>query len=110
MTLLLTLTFCLALSTEAFLLPREVNLGKPVKVAVKIKSHENGPEKKSMPKNAQEELKFLMTLFEAFESHQKFVGLWDSLMKSKPKSENFEDLIRNGPFTPRAWLELKRGH
>ena len=87
MTLLLTLTFCLALSTEAFLLPREVNLGKPVKVAVKIKSHENGPEKKSMPKNAQEELKFLMTLFEAFESHQKFVGLWDSLMKSKQKSE-----------------------
>ena len=86
MTLLLTLTFCLALSTEAFLLPREVNLGKPVKVAVKIKSHENGPEKKSMPKNAQEELKFLMTLFEAFESHQKFVGLWDSLMKSKPES------------------------
>ena len=106
MNLLLTLTFCLALSTEAFLLPRELNLGKPVKVAVKIKSRENGPEKKSMPKNAQEELEFLTTLFEAFESHQKFVGLWESLMKSK--KEDFEEHL--GPFTPRAWLELKRGH
>ena len=117
MNLLLTLTFCLTLSiTEAFLLPREVNLGKPVKVAVKIRSrHENDddPEKRAaMPKNAQEELKFLITLFQAFESHQKFVDLWTSLMNSdpeKPASENAKDLIKTGPFTPPAWLEMKRG-
>ena len=117
MNLLLTLTFCLTLSiTEAFLLPREVNLGKPVKVAVKIRSHhenDDDPEKRAaMPKNAQEELKFLITLFQAFESHQKFVDLWTSLMNSDPEktvSENAKDLIKTGPFTPRAWLEMKRG-
>ena len=108
MNFLLTLTFCLTLTiTEAFLLPREVNLGKPVKVAVKIRSrHENDddPEKRAaMPKNAQEELKFLMTLVQAFGSHPKFVVLWGSLPKSKPASEN----IDIGPFTLRAWLQLK---
>ena len=119
MNLLLTLTFCLTLSitiTEAFLLPREVNLGKPVKVAVKIRSrHENDddPEKRAAmpesPKNAQEELKFLITLFQ--ESHQKFVDLWTSLMNSDPEktaSENAKDLIKTAPFTPRAWFEMKR--
>ena len=107
MNLLLILTFCLTLSTiEAFLLPREVNLGKPVKVAVEIKSHENddNQEKRSATaKNAQEELKFLMTLVQAFGSHPKFVVLWGSLPKSKPASEN----IDIGPFTLRAWLQLK---
>ena len=115
MNLLLTLTFCLTLSiTEAFLLPRELNLGKPVKVAIKIRSrHENDaddPEKRAaMPKNAQEELKFLITLFQ--ESHQKFVDLWTSLMNSDPEktaSENAKDLIKTAPFTPRAWFEMKR--
>ena len=119
MNLLLTLTFCLTLSiTEAFLLPREVNLGKPVKVAVKIRSHhenDDDPEKRAAmpesPKNAQEELKFLITLFQAFESHQKFVDLWTSLMNSDPEktaSENAKDLIKTAPFTPRAWFEMKR--
>ena len=107
MNLLLILTFCLTLSTiEAFLLPREVNLGKPVKVAVEIKSHENddNQEKRSATaKNAQKELKFLMTLVQAFGSHPKFVVLWGSLPKSKPASEN----IDIGPFTLHAWLQLK---
>ena len=107
MNLLLILTLCLTLSTiEAFLLPREVNLGKPVKVAVEIKSHENddNQEKRSATaKNAQEELKFLMTLVQAFGSHPKFVVLWGSLPKSKPACEN----IDIGPFTLRAWLQLK---
>ena len=107
MNLLLILTFCLTLSTiEAFLLPREVNLGKPVKVAVEIKSHENEDnqgKRSAMPKNAHEELKFLMTLVQAFGSHPKFVVLWGSLPKSKPACEN----IDIGPFTLRAWLQLK---
>ena len=95
MTLLLTLTFCLALNiTEAFLLPREVNLGKAV---------DDDPEKISATaKNAQEELKFLMTLAQAFESHPRVVDLLVSLMKSNQNNEI-------GPFTLRAWLELKRG-
>ena len=106
MNLLLILTFCLTLSTiEAFLLPREVNLGKPVKEAVEIKSHENddNQEKRSATaKNAQEELKFLITLAQAFENHAKVVDLLVSLMKS-------DQTIEIGPFTLRAWLELKRG-
>ena len=110
MSLFLTLTFCLILSiNEAFLLPREVNYGNPVKVAVKIKSHENDDNQQkshALPKNAQEESKLLTTLLQAFESHQKFVNLWVSLMKAKSVSgtEPF------GPFTPRAWLEMKKGH
>ena len=110
MSLFLTLTFCLILSiNEAFLLPREVNYGNPVKVAVKIKSHENDDNQQkshAMPKNAQEESKFLTTLLQAFASHQKFVNLWVSLMKAKPVSGTGPF----GPFTPRAWLEMKKGH
>ena len=95
MNLLLTLTFCLTLNiTEAFLLPREVNLGKVV---------DDDPEKISTTaKNAQEELKFLITLAQAFENHAKVVDLLVSLMKS-------DQTIEIGPFTLRAWLELKRG-
>ena len=110
MNIVLTLTFCFTLSiTEAFLLPREVNYENPVKVAVKIKSHENEDNQQkshAMPKNAQEESKFLTTLLLAFASHQKFVNLWVSLMKAKPVSGTGPF----GPFTPRAWLEMKKGH
>ena len=80
--------------TEAFLLPREVNLGKAV---------DDDPEKISATaKNAQEELKFLMTLAQAFERHPRVVDMLVSLMKSNQNNEI-------GPFTLRAWLELKRG-
>ena len=82
MNFLLTLTFCLTLTiTEAFLLPREMNLGKAI---------DEDPEKSyAHAKNAQEELKIMITLVRAFESHQKFVDLV-SLMKSKPVSEDIE--------------------
>ena len=82
MNFLLTLTFCLTLMiTEAFLLPREMNLGKAI---------DEDPEKSyAHAKNAQEELKIMITLVRAFESHQKFVDLV-SLMKSKPVSEDIE--------------------
>ena len=81
MNLLLTLTFCLTLSiTKAFLLPREVNLGKAV-----------DPEKRyAMPKNVQEELTFLMKLIQAFDSHPKIVDVLVSLKQSKPVSEDIE--------------------
>ena len=80
--LTLTLTFCLTLTiTEAFLLPREMNLGKAI---------DDDQEKRYvMRKNAELELEFLITLVQAFESHQKFVDLV-SLMKSKPVSEVIE--------------------
>ena len=82
MNLLLTLTFCLTLSiTKAFLLPREVNLGKAM---------DEDPEKSyAHAKTALEELKIMITLVQAFESHPKFVDLV-SLMKSKPVSEVIE--------------------
>ena len=85
MNLLLTLTFCLTLTiTEAFLLPREMDLGMAVE------------KKSAMDK------KELMT---KLPNLQKFVDLLVSLMKkSKPASENIE----TGPFTLRAWLETKR--
>ena len=85
MNLLLTLTFCLTLIiTEAFLLPREMDLGIT-------------EEKKSAM-----DKKELMT---KLPNLQKFVDLLVSLMKkSKPVSENIE----TGPFTIRAWLETKR--
>ena len=103
--LTLTLTFSLTLTiTEAFLLPREVNLGKAI---------DEDPEKSyAHAKTALEELKIMITLVQAFESHQKFVDLWTTLMNSdheKTASENAKDLIKTGPFTPRAWLEMKRG-
>ena len=84
MNLLLILAFCLTLNfTEAFLLPREMDLGMAVE------------KKSAMDK------KELMTKLPNF---QKFVDLLVSLMKkSKPASENIE----TGPFTLRAWLELK---
>ena len=70
--------------TEAFLLPREVNLGKAV---------DDDPEKISATaKNAQEELKFLMTLAQAFERHPRVVDMLVSLMKSNQNNEI-------GPFT-----------
>ena len=83
MNLLLTLTFCLTLSiTKAFLLPREVNLGKAV---------DEDPEKRyAMPKNTQEELTFLMKLIQAFDSHPKIVDVLVSLKQSKPVSEDIE--------------------
>ena len=83
MNFLLTLTFCLTLSiTKAFLLPREVNLGKAV---------DEDPEKRyAMPKNAQEELTFLMKLIQAFDSHPKIVDVLVSLKQSKPVSEDIE--------------------
>ena len=82
MNLLLTLTFCLTLSiTKAFLLPREVNLGKAI---------DEDPEKSyAHAKTALQELKIMITLVQAFESHPKFVDLV-SLMKSKPVSEVIE--------------------
>ena len=82
MNFLLTLTFCLTLTiTEAFLLPREVNLGKAM---------DEDPEKSyAHAKTALEELKIMITLVQAFESHPKFVDLV-SLMKSKPVSEVIE--------------------
>ena len=82
MNFLLTLTFCLTLTiTEALLLPREVNLGKAI---------DEDPEKSyAHAKTALEELKIMITLVQAFESHQKFVDLV-SLMKSKPVSEDIE--------------------
>ena len=85
MNLLLTLTFCLTLTiTEAFLLPREMDVGM-------------ADEKKSAM-----DKKELMT---KLPNLQKFVDLLVSLMKkSKPVSENIE----TGPFTLRAWLETKR--
>ena len=98
MNLLLTLTFCVTLSiTEAFLLPREVNLGKAL---------DDDPETRYvMAKNAQEELDFLMTLVQAFESHPKIVPLLVSLMKSKPAV--FEKM-EFGPFTQEAWLKINQ--
>ena len=80
--LTLTLTFCLTLTiTEAFLLPREVNLGKAI---------DEDPEKSyAHAKTALEELQIMITLVQAFESHPKFVDLV-SLMKSKPVSEVIE--------------------
>ena len=82
--------------TEAFLLPREVILRKAV---------DEGSEKRyAMPKNAQEELTFLMSLVEAFESHPKFVNLLVSLMKSKPVSEKIE--IGNQPCSDTATMLL----
>ena len=85
MNLLLTLTFCLTLTiTEAFLLPREMDVGM-------------ADEKKSAM-----DKKELMT---KLPNLLKFVDLLVSLMKkSKPVSENIE----TGPFTLRAWLETKR--
>ena len=82
MNFLLTLTFCVTLSiTEAFLLPREVNLGKAIDEDLE-KSYAHA-------KTALEELKIMITLVQAFESHPKFVDLV-SLMKSKPVSEVIE--------------------
>ena len=80
--LTLTLTFCLTLTIiEAFLLTREVNLGKAI---------DEDPEKSyAHAKTALEELKIMITLVQAFESHRKFVDLV-SLMKSKPVSEVIE--------------------
>ena len=80
--LTLTWTFCLTLTiTEAFLLPREVNLGKAI---------DEDPEKSyAHAKTALEELKIMITFVQAFESHPKFVDLV-SLMKSKPVSEVIE--------------------
>ena len=80
--LTLTLTFCLTLTiTEAFLLPREVNLGKAI---------DEDPEKSyAHAKTALEELKIMIALVQAFESQPKFVDLV-SLMKSKPVSEVIE--------------------
>ena len=102
--LLLTLSI-----TEAFLLPREMNLG-----AVKIKNRRNDDDQEkrfvAIPKNVQEDSTFFITLLQAFESHPKFANVWVSLMKSKPVfPENIHNLIQTGPFTPRAWLEMKRG-
>ena len=101
MNLFLTLTFCLILSiNEAFLLPREVNFGKAL--------DDDPKQRYVMPKNAQEELEFLMTLVQAFKSHQKFVDLLDSLMKSKPQSVSEE--LNTGPFTLEAWLRTRFGY
>ena len=97
MNLLLTyLTFCLTLSlTKAFLLPREVNFGKAM---------DDDQEKRYvMRKNAELELEFLITLVQAFESHQKIVDLLDSLMNSKPVPEELEI----EPFTFKAWLKTR---
>jgi len=98
MNLLLTLTFCLTLSfTKAFLLPREMNFGKAL---------DEGPKTRyAMPKNAQEELEFLIIIVQAFES--QFVDLLDSLMKSKPQSVSEE--LNTGPFTLKAWLRVRLG-
>ena len=94
--LTLTLTFCLTLTiTEEFLLPREMNLGKAI---------DDDQEKRYvMRKNAELELEFLITLVQAFESHQKIVDLLDSLMKSKPVPEELEI----EPFTFKAWLNTR---
>ena len=82
MNLLLILAFCLTLNiTEAFLLPREVNFGKAIA--------DDQEKRYVMRKNAELELEFLITLVQAFESHQKIVDLV-SLMKSKPVSEVIE--------------------
>ena len=93
MNLLLILAFCLTLNfTEAFLLPREVNFGKAIA--------DDQEKRYVMRKNAELELEFLITLVQAFESHQKIVYLLDSLMKSKPVPEELEI----EPFTFNAWL------
>ena len=94
--LTLTLTFCLTLTiTEEFLLPRDMNLGKAI---------DDDQEKRYvMRKNAALELEFLITLVQAFESHQKIVDLLDSLMKSKPVPEELEI----EPFTFKAWLKTR---
>ena len=95
MNLFLTLTFCLILSiNEAFLLPREVALDDDPK------------QRYVMPKNAQEELEFLMTLAQAFESHPKFVDLLVSWMKSKPSKPVSQELDF-GAFTQEAWIKIK---
>ena len=87
MNIVLTLTFCFTLSiTEAFLLPREL--------------------KNEDPETAQEELEFLMTLAQAFESHPKFVDLLVSWMKSKPSKPVSEELDF-GAFTQEAWMRMK---
>ena len=57
-----------------------------------------------MPKNSQEELEFLMTLVQAFES--KFVDLLVSWMKSKPSKPVSEELDF-GAFTQEAWMRMK---
>ena len=94
--LTLTLTFCLTLTiTEEFLLPRDMNLGKAI---------DDDQEKRYvMRKNAALELEFLITLVQAFESHQKIVDLLDSLMNSKPVPEELEI----EPFTFKAWLKTR---
>ena len=56
-----------------------------------------------MPKNAQEELEFLMTLVQAFES-----DLLVSWMKSKPSKPVSEELDF-GAFTQEAWIKIKLG-
>lgn len=110
MNLYLTLIVCLTLTISAgFLLPREVNPGNPVIIAEKLKRQDNddNQQKNSSAtiKNPQEELKFLETIIEAFETHPKFVVVWMSLISdnSKMKTDRFD------PFTPRAWLEMKKG-
>ena len=96
MNLFLTLTFCLILSiNEAFLLPREVNFGKAL--------DDDPKQRYVMPKNAQEELEFLMAVVQAFESHPKFVDLLVSWMKSKPVSQELDF----GAFTQEAWMRMK---
>ena len=97
MNLFLTLTFCLILSiNEAFLLPREVNFGKAL--------DDDPKQRYVMPKNSQEELEFLMTLVQAFES--QFVDLLVSWMKSKPSKPVSEELDF-GAFTQEAWIRMK---
>ena len=107
--LFLTLTVCLTFAISAgFLLPREVNPGNPVKVAEKSKRQDKYDDQQknssAMIKNPQEELKLLETIIEAFETHPKFVVVWMSLISdnSEMKTDPF------GPFTPRAWLEMKK--
>ena len=124
MKVLLVLTLSLAVYSEAFLLPRELNTGKPVKVSVKVLKKK--PEKKTTSptpplqpkKNPEEKLKFLLTLLEAFDSHQEFVDLWNALMKLKLPAENIEKRSKlqteefqrfSDPFTPNAWFKLKQG-
>ena len=102
--LFLTLTVCLTFAiSSGFLLPREVNPGNPVK----RQENDDNQQKNSsaMIKNPQEELKFLETIIEAIETHPKLVVVWMSLISdnSKMKTDRFD------PFTPRAWLEMKKG-
>ena len=109
--LFLTLTVSLTFAISAgFLLPREVNPGNPVKVAEKLKKRQENDDNQqksssAMIKNPQEELKFLETIIEAFENHPKFVVVWMSLISdnNEMKIDPFD------PFTPRAWLEMKKG-